>query len=410
MKKILIVILLITGLTGCSQIDDNQLKVNQSNYLIEVNEYMILETNAADLGISDILWNTSNAEIATVVDGVIYGVGPGAAVITAEAEGFKVSATIIVTEKPYTDIKITGSQTVFVGNKITLGTKVESNVFDNLNLEWTSSDNTVATVISGVVTGRQVGVVTIKATLSEDSSEFAEYVVLVRDSPFDQIINTIERSTYEVTGELSLELLSSKIVSSVQAIGNAFVGVSNFQFINNDFNLAALGSGIVYHQELSGDKYLYRVLTNEHVIEDFDQVKVYLGYLNKEEDGTVIKQDANLDLAIVEFKSDINITPVTISSSLVNTGDFVIAIGNPTGYEYFGSVTFGIVSQAHRIFDAGHEYIQHDASINSGNSGGPLLNLKGELIGINTLKLSGLSIEGMGFAIPLTVINEFIKL
>ena len=105
-------------------------------------------------------------------------------------------------------------------------------------------------------------------------------------------------------------------------------------------------------------------------------------------------------------------------SEELNKGSFVIAIGSPYGLDFFNTCSFGIVSHNKRILEEEHgsttysiEYIQHDASINPGNSGGALVNMRGELVGINTMKIEfdGESTEGMGFAIPVNVLKEFIK-
>ena len=97
-------------------------------------------------------------------------------------------------------------------------------------------------------------------------------------------------------------------------------------------------------------------------------------------------------------------------SSSVETGEEVIAIGNPLGKEFSETVTSGIVSSANRTITKNDsstvEYIQTDAAINSGNSGGPLINSQGQVIGINTAKEVGEGIEGIGFSIPINVLTE----
>ena len=95
-------------------------------------------------------------------------------------------------------------------------------------------------------------------------------------------------------------------------------------------------------------------------------------------------------------------------------GDIVLAVGNPIGFDYYGSMTMGIVSGLDRYFDIDGNgvkdmfvnYIQHDAAINNGNSGGALFNTDGEVIGINVIKLTATEIEGMGFAIPSNLVSD----
>ena len=143
------------------------------------------------------------------------------------------------------------------------------------------------------------------------------------------------------------------------------------------------------------------VLTNEHVIAGSTLVKITL-MSGEEYDGVVLATDEHWDLAIVGIISDRTDFPKAVlgSSESIIIGDEVVTIGYALGLE--GQVTFskGIVS-AMRSDDRGDEYIQTDANVNPGNSGGPLVNLKGEVVGINTWHYYGLRIEGMGFAIPI---------
>ena len=143
------------------------------------------------------------------------------------------------------------------------------------------------------------------------------------------------------------------------------------------------------------------VITNNHVIGDANEITVIL------HDGTKLKaeligKDSKVDIAVLRVKSDRPLKAVTIGDSdRLRPGDWVVAIGNPFGLG--GSVTAGIVSARGRNIDSGpyDNYIQTDAAINKGNSGGPLFNMNGEVIGINTAILSptGGSV-GIGFAVP----------
>ncbi|MGZ3409943.1 MAG: DegQ family serine endoprotease [Xanthobacteraceae bacterium] len=158
--------------------------------------------------------------------------------------------------------------------------------------------------------------------------------------------------------------------------------------------VSSLGSGFII--DPSGI-----VVTNNHVIADADEVTVILN------DGTRLKadivgRDTKVDLAVLRVKSDKPLTAVKFGDSeKLRLGEWVIAIGNP--FSLGGTVTAGIVSARNRDIQSGpyDNYIQTDASINRGNSGGPLFNLEGEVIGINTaiISPSGGSI-GIGFAVP----------
>lgn len=159
--------------------------------------------------------------------------------------------------------------------------------------------------------------------------------------------------------------------------------------------VTALGSGFV----IDAEKGL--VLTNHHVIKDADQISVIL----QDEtilEATVVGQDDKTDIALLRVETDHILHEVTFGNSDdIRVGDWVLAIGNPFGLG--GTVTAGIVSARGRVLNNGPyiDYLQTDASINRGNSGGPMFNLDGEVIGMNTLIISpsGGSV-GIGFAIP----------
>lgn len=156
----------------------------------------------------------------------------------------------------------------------------------------------------------------------------------------------------------------------------------------------SLGSGVI----ASSDGY---ILTNNHVVENADEINVRLS--NAEEyRATIIGRDPKTDLALVKIDPKHALFAVTFGDSeSLRVGDWVIAIGNPFGFEQ--TVTAGIISGKGRSIGDGpyQNFIQTDASINPGNSGGPLFNLEGQLMGINTaiFSRSGGNI-GLGFAIP----------
>ena len=157
------------------------------------------------------------------------------------------------------------------------------------------------------------------------------------------------------------------------------------------------GSGII----ISEDGY---IVTNQHVIDSASEVSVILN-TGEEYTAEVIGQDTKTDLAVLKIDADVSITPAALgSSSNVQVGELAVAIGNPMGMEFSGSVTAGIVSAINRtmtIDERTYNLIQTDAAINGGNSGGALINQYGEVIGINSVKLSSTGVEGMGFAIAI---------
>ncbi len=186
----------------------------------------------------------------------------------------------------------------------------------------------------------------------------------------------------------------------------------NSIFYRNKSTVTAAGSGII----ISEDGY---ILTNNHIVNSSSTSYYYeLGKANKvtvtlyndstKYDATIVGTDSQTDLAVIKIEKNGLKAAELGDSDAVQVGEFAMAIGNPLGLT--DSVTAGIVSAVNReVSDQdGNSYvaIQTDASINSGNSGGALVNSKGQVIGVNTLKLSGTGVEGVGFAIPINSTKE----
>ena len=163
------------------------------------------------------------------------------------------------------------------------------------------------------------------------------------------------------------------------------------------------GSGVIY-KKANGKAY---IITNNHVVEGASKLTVSLSN-GKEVEGKLLGSDSLTDLAVVEISAE-HVEKVASfgDSSSLKAGESVIAIGNPLGKDLSRTVTQGIISGVDRTVSvdtsAGQtemNVIQTDAAINPGNSGGALLNTKGEVIGINSMKISESGVEGIGFAIP----------
>ncbi|MFH2064915.1 MAG: trypsin-like peptidase domain-containing protein [Pseudomonadota bacterium] len=169
---------------------------------------------------------------------------------------------------------------------------------------------------------------------------------------------------------------------------------------NRDFKQRSLGSGFI----IGKDGY---IVTNNHVIENADQIKVSLKD-GKEYDATIIGRDPSTDIALIKIKPENDLPVLTLGSSdKIKVGEWVIAIGSPFGLAH--TVTAGIVSAKGRVIGSGpyDDFIQTDASINPGNSGGPLLDMKGMVVGINTAIVAGG--QGIGFAIPIDLARGIIE-
>jgi Do/DeqQ family serine protease len=183
---------------------------------------------------------------------------------------------------------------------------------------------------------------------------------------------------------------------------------------DREYRSRSMGSGIIVRH--AGD--VYYVLTNNHVVEGASEINAVVRD-GKEYTAEIVGTDSRRDLAIISFKTSDNFPTADLGDSdNVKVGDWAIAMGNPLGEQFAFSVTMGIVSAVGRTGGPSgniNDFIQTDASINQGNSGGPLVNIRGEVIGINTWIASnaGGGSVGLGFAIPINnakrVIDEIIR-
>jgi serine protease Do len=171
----------------------------------------------------------------------------------------------------------------------------------------------------------------------------------------------------------------------------------------------SLGSGFVIDDQ-------GYILTNRHVIEGADEISVSFPD-GKRYDAKVVGQDARTDVALIKIEPKGKLTPIPLGNSeAVEVGEWVMAVGNPFGLPGGGnSVTVGVVSFKGRDLELGVrntsvEMIQTDAAINPGNSGGPLINTRGEVIGINTMIVTGgaQASAGVGFSVPINVAREIL--
>ena len=221
--------------------------------------------------------------------------------------------------------------------------------------------------------------------------------VLVNYGP-QSVQTVINKSEKEVT------VIETGIADAVEKVYDATVVVGSYK----NGQLSSTGTGFVYDED---DKYAY-ILTNSHVVNGSTSVKVKFTN-NNVEDVELIGDDTYTDIAVLRIDKDKIISVAEIGdNTTMRVGDTVFAIGAPLNDEYSWTVTRGILSGKDRIVtvstsssttsDWVMNVLQTDASINSGNSGGPLANSNGEVIGITNMKLVSDGVEGMGFAIPIT--------
>ena len=219
-------------------------------------------------------------------------------------------------------------------------------------------------------------------------------------------------TNYEENVENSIEK-KENIPDMIEKVSKSVVGISKLSSAGGSIlsNLPSddlgLGTGII----ISENGY---ILSNNHVTGD----KYSSCFVTIEQNtykGTVVWNEEDLDLAIVKISAN-NLETVNFGDSKdLRVGQEVFAIGNPIGYEFRKTVTSGIISAVNRTIRVEEndrtsyisDLIQTDATINPGNSGGPLINKKGEVIGINTVKIT--SADGIGFAIPINVIKPVVE-
>lgn len=202
---------------------------------------------------------------------------------------------------------------------------------------------------------------------------------------------------------------NTPVVRAAQKISPAVVGITNKAYARDFFNRKVLidrgqGSGVIFNA--SG-----YIATNYHVVQDAQEIVVSL-LDGRTFPGKVLGSDPATDLAVVKIEGqDLPVAPFGDSESLM-VGEPAIAIGNPLGVEFKGSVTVGVISALNRSIEIGErrfKLIQTDAAINPGNSGGALVNADGVVVGINSAKISFPGVEGLGFAIPINTARPILQ-
>ncbi len=195
----------------------------------------------------------------------------------------------------------------------------------------------------------------------------------------------------------------SKIVSKVSPSVVGIIGKikeSSVYYSDYTDNLI-FGTGVIYRSN-------GYIITNAHVVNDLDSIVVVLSN-SKAYKARLKAIDVSLDLAVIKIDKG-GLQPATFGNiEDVAVGQDVVAIGTPLSFSLRNSATRGIVSGMNRSADGEYRFIQSDAAINSGNSGGPLVNMKGEVIGINSVKLVGYGVEGMNFSIPADTVKYAIS-
>ncbi|WP_442595787.1 S1C family serine protease [Neobacillus sp. D3-1R] len=235
--------------------------------------------------------------------------------------------------------------------------------------------------------------------------------------------NNVQSTTASITPtQTAMKTTNGSIADIVENASKAIVGIVNIQNQNNFFSGSSesvqtgSGSGVIF-KKTNDAAY---IVTNNHVIEGANEVEISF-FDGEKTKAKLVGADALTDLAVLKIDPKYAKTILDFGdSSVLRPGDQVLAIGNPLGLDLSRTVTQGIVSAVDRsvpVSTSAGEWelnvIQTDAAINPGNSGGALINTQGQVIGINSMKISNSGVEGLGFAIPsndlVPIVNQMIE-
>lgn len=281
---------------------------------------------------------------------------------------------------------------------------------DNSNWKKTFTSHFLVAVISVLITGL------VFLHVAGDGQTFAASDIAVHE-PTSSAVQIESTPSFQIAAQPGGYLMKSSIADVAERVGKAVVNIDTkrtvrvssmpfedffYEFFgvrqrerSREVEVPAIASGFI----VRSDGY---VLTNNHVVEGAKEIVVTLAD-GRKFDGKIMGRDSRYDLAIVKIEAT-NLPTVQLGDSdAIRPGDFAIAIGNPYGLQH--TVTMGIISGLARSLDGDPTqsgiYIQTDAAINRGNSGGPLIDIEGRVIGINTAMIA--QAQGMGFAVPVNI-------
>ena len=303
-----------------------------------------------------------------------------------------------------TKAAIIGVVAGLLGGGIAYGGLSAANLNSNTSSSTASSSSSSNTGETGSVTTSSSGTTKVNKSTTTNGTMTSAYKKVQ-----NAVVSVLN---YKYTSSSS----SSSDIYSLFGYGDSDSSSSGSSSSKKSLTLYSEGSGVIY-TTANGKGY---IVTNNHVISGAAKVKVILAS-GKTISAKVVGKDSTSDLAVLSIDSKyVTQTASFGDSSSLQSGQTVIAIGSPEGSEYASTVTQGIISSPSLTITYNSNQmtvIQTDAAINSGNSGGALVNSNGQVIGINSMKLSssssGDSVEGMGFAIPsnevVTIVNQLVK-
>ena len=252
----------------------------------------------------------------------------------------------------------------------------------------------------------------IVALVTSTMSSALTYVIM--DSKSNENLNNSESTQSATNVKYEIQQIDNPVVAIAEKCSPSIVGVT-VKYVTQTMygtldDAGSEGSGIIY----TADGY---IITNYHVIasalnNSTATISVILPNQKESITATIVGSDKVSDLAVLKIdKTGLSAAEFGKSAD-TKVGELAVAIGNPLGQEFAGSVTVGYISAVNRkVTTEGRTYnlIQTDAAINSGNSGGALVNSKGQVIGINSIKIQETGVEGLGFALPIDDVKPIIE-
>lgn len=427
MKKIFFVLLLsiftIFGV-GCNVTVNPVLSIEQVEPYVCKPGDILPFTNVMVRGSTDIIKMTAMG---------LYAVEPGEVYIKCTQGEY-----YIIIKEEDVSFEYQTEQLLFEGDETDLLVNVLPSD-KNQNVRFVSMDPSIITVSEyGKVKAIKDGTTRIKIISDEyNYEEEITFIVLKEDEKYYDSILDIIINNEEVLLDNSFNSIIKGIINSNMS---SLIGVSTYEIKKNQIVESDFGSGIIYKMNVIYNdgkivkdvkdislvditnirNFEYFVITNRHVIYDKYKIKIYTDDSDTEIEARLLEYDEKIDLAVLKFESTTYYPIAKIGDSEnINCGEFIISIGHATNKVYYRSSTIGVISSVKRYIntdtngdgmnDWDSEYIQHDASINECDSGGAILNLKGEVIGINSTKISSLVYNNMSFAIPINLVMDIVK-
>lgn len=425
MKKVLytvIIVFLMIFSIGCYKYEeDEKLAIDQEQVLVvEVGEQIPLTNVSYDY----------NNNILKRYFGGVFANKPGEIIVNSSEGKY-----YIIVKEEETVLSVSAKQLLSVGDTTRIQSLITP-ISSNQTVTYEVSDDSVLSITNnGIVKALNEGVcrVSIVSTNYDINKELTFFVLDKDEDYYEPLINMIMSEN-----DINLEGYNGILDGIINYNKLSLVGVSTYYSYNNSVFDTDFGSGIIYKMNIEyadGSKkenvttitneeninqFEYYVITNRHLLTNKNHVKIYIGEGYDEIEATLLEYDDKIDLAVLKFTSKYYFPVAKLGdSNEIEKGDFIISIGNGTGKEYFRTSTFGIVSSTQRhvatdtdndgVSDWDSEYIQHDASINECDSGGAIMNLKGEIIGINSTKISSVTYNNMSFAIPINLVMEIVE-